>query len=157
MATKKRGQAYPPDEDAEQAANVLDFIDTHGSPKGTKLVSYDGYEVPLPPRVTEVLREALESYSEGLEVIVAPKESSLSTQVAAEMLGISRPTVVRLVESGVLPYSMRGKHRRISLIDILEYRDNMRVDRAKALDQMVRETEETGGYEATIDFPSQTR
>lgn len=70
--------------------------------------------------------------------------------------GISRPTLVRLLEDGEIPYSMRGRHRRVLLNDVLAYREQARGERRQILDAMVNSGEEAGLYDATAE-PRRTR
>jgi excisionase family DNA binding protein len=62
----------------------------------------------------------------------------LTTQEAADLLNVSRPTLVRLLTDGEIPYTMRGRHRRVMLRDILDYRDRTRRERRIPADQIDR-------------------
>ena len=81
----------------------------------------DGTAVPLPDELAEVLLRAAEAFAHGAAVTLAPHERTLTTQEAADLLGVSRPTVVRLLEHGAIPYDQPGSHRRIKLDDVLEH------------------------------------
>ena len=63
------------------------------------------------------------------------------------MLNVSRPTVVKLIDDGVLTSRKVGSHRRITLADLLAYRDDMIARRRAVLDQMSRDAEELGLYD----------
>lgn len=78
---------------------------------------------------------------------MAPLAQRLTTQEAADLLGISRPTMVKLLDDGKLPFEQPGRHRRIRLDDLLTYRDERRRERGKALDELVRQTDELGLYD----------
>ncbi len=69
----------------------------------------------------------------GQGVTVIPQNALLTTQEAAGLLGISRPTLVRLLEDGEMPYEQRGRHRRIMLSDLLTYQQKMRQQRRESL------------------------
>lgn len=71
----------------------------------------------------------------------------LSTSEAADILGVSRPTLVRLLESGEMPFEQPGRHRRVRLADVLAYRERVRRRRAAGLDRMVAAAEDAGLYE----------
>ena len=71
----------------------------------------------------------------------------LTTGQAADILGVSRPTVVKLVDEGVLPAQRVGTHRRLRAEDVLAYRDRTRQGRRAALDELTRISEELGLYE----------
>jgi excisionase family DNA binding protein len=76
--------------------------------------------------------------SQGLAITVAPQHTVLTTGQAADLLGVSRPTLVRLLEAGEIPFNKPGRHRRIRLGDLLAYQQRARRARAVGLDEMVR-------------------
>jgi excisionase family DNA binding protein len=85
---------------------------------------------------------------------VAPHQTVLSTSEAAQLLGVSRPTLVRLLESGEIPFDKPSRHRRIRLADLLAFQQRSRRRRASLLDQMVADAEEAGVYKpASNDAP----
>lgn len=71
----------------------------------------------------EVLAEVAKQMRAGNAISVVPYAMMLSTQEAAEMLGISRPTLIRLLEQREIPYDKPNRHRRVKLADVLEYRE----------------------------------
>jgi excisionase family DNA binding protein len=77
-------------------------------------------------------------------------------QEAADMLGVSRPTLVKLVEAGELPYEQRGRHRRLLLTDVLDYQQRARADRGRRLDELADQAGELDLYSATAT-PRSTR
>ncbi|MCZ2829788.1 helix-turn-helix domain-containing protein [Modestobacter sp. VKM Ac-2986] len=78
---------------------------------------------PLPAELVEVLQLAAAALAEGRPVTLSCHEPVLSTQQAAVLLGVSRPTLVRLLDSGVIPYDQPRRHRRVRLADLLAYQD----------------------------------
>ncbi|HJP78745.1 MAG TPA: helix-turn-helix domain-containing protein [Pseudonocardiaceae bacterium] len=100
-----------------------------------------------------MLREVVQAMSYGLAVTVAPHQTVVTTSEAAQMLGISRPTLVRLLEAGEIPFEQPGRHRRIRLADVLAYQARARRARAAHLDEMVRVSEEDGFYELPTGGP----
>jgi excisionase family DNA binding protein len=93
----------------------------------------------------------------GRGVTVIPQNALLTTQEAAELLGISRPTLLRLLEDGEIPHEQRGRHRRVMLADLLAYQASMRRERREALDRTAQEGRAVGLYEATAGPPPRTR
>jgi excisionase family DNA binding protein len=87
--------------------------------------------------------------SEGLAISIAPHNTMLTTQEAADLLNISRPTLVRLLAEGEMPHTMRGRHRRVLLRDVLDYQERTRQARRRTLDRMAAEAEEDGLYDLT--------
>ncbi|GAA0306055.1 hypothetical protein GCM10009528_24110 [Kineococcus aurantiacus] len=84
----------------------------------------------MPPELAVALREAVHALAHGEAVTLTPHEALLTTQEAADVLGVSRPTLVRLLESGALPYTKPGVHRRVRLEDVLDYAESHRSARA---------------------------
>ena len=83
----------------------------------------------------------------GRAITVAPLAQRLTTQEAADLLGASRPTLVKLLDQGEIPYERPGRHRRVLLVDVLDYQDRCRRVRAGALDELVARTEDLGLYD----------
>jgi excisionase family DNA binding protein len=86
-----------------------------------------------------------------MAISIAPHNTMLTTQEAADLLNISRPTLVRLLADGEIPHTMRGRHRRVLLRDILDYSERTRTERRRDLDQMAAAAEDDGLYEITLD------
>ncbi|MDQ3306096.1 MAG: excisionase family DNA-binding protein [Actinomycetota bacterium] len=97
--------------------------------------------------MTEALAEILEAAADGERALVLRSPEELTTEQAAAVLGVSRPTVVRLVESGTLPARMVGTHRRLSLGNVLAHREASAKRRSEALEEMTREAEELELYD----------
>jgi excisionase family DNA binding protein len=110
------------------------------------IVAPDGMLVHLPSAVYEVLSQVISAMRAGRAITVAPLAQRLTTQEAADLLGISRPTLIKLLEDGKIPFEQPGRHRRIRLDDLLAYRDRRRKERSDALDELVGQTEAMGLY-----------
>ncbi len=76
-----------------------------------------------------------------------PEEQQLTTQRAAELLGMSRPYLIQLLDAGEMPYHLVGKHRRIALDHVLAYAKRRAEGRRAALDKMARDAFESGLYD----------
>lgn len=87
------------------------------------MVASDGESVELPDRLADVLDDAAEGLAAGEDVRVLRSEALLTTTQAAKILGLSRPTLVRLLDLGEITYAQPGTHRRLKLSDVLAYRD----------------------------------
>ncbi len=103
--------------------------------------------VHLPPAVYDVLSQVITAMRAGRAITVAPLAQRLTTQEAADLLGISRPTMIKLLDDGKLPFEQPGRHRRIRLDDLLAYRDERRRGRSEALDELARQTDALGLYD----------
>lgn len=112
-----------------------------------RIITEHGTVLDLPQTVLEALAEFLEAAADGERSMVLRSPEDLTTEQAAAILGVSRPTVVRLVEAGKLPARLVGTHRRLALGDVLAYREITAEKRRVALDEMAREAEELGLYD----------
>jgi excisionase family DNA binding protein len=121
------------------------------------LVDTDGRRMELPPAVFEALRQVVLAMSEGLGVTIAPHHAMLTTQEAADFLGISRPTLVRILQDGEIAYQKPGRHRRVMLSDLVEYQATISRRRREALQELVDGADTDGLYEATSGPPVPTR
>ncbi|WP_189157398.1 helix-turn-helix domain-containing protein [Lentzea pudingi] len=126
---------------------------TRSGNEAAALVAPDGTNLPLPPEIFDVLREVVFAMSRGLAITVAPQHTVLTTSEAAHLLGVSRPTLVRLLEAGEIPYEQPNRHRRVRLADLLAYQDRSRRARGAGLDEMVRDGEDSGLYDLPLDTP----
>lgn len=125
--------------------------------KGPTLTSSDGRTLELPGPIFEALHQVLSAMALGQAVTIIPQNKLLTTQEAADFLGVSRPTLVKMLEAGELPYELRGRHRRIRLADLLDYQEASRRERDEALVGIVSSGEQAGIYEKTAGSPPVTR
>ena len=98
--------------------------------------------VTLPSRAIELLLEGLEELGKGNGIQLFPIEAELTTQQASELLNLSRPYVVRLLDEGKIPSTRVGTHRRVRLRDLMAYKKKSDADRAKAMKSLVAEAQE---------------
>lgn len=115
-----------------------------------RLVIDDEAPIDLPEPLGEVLAEAVSILGQGQAVAIAAQNAELTTGEAAELLGVTRPTVVKLMEDGVLPFTRPNSSRRVPLQDVLAYKESRKQTRRKILDQMTAEAMDTGIYQADI-------
>lgn len=107
---------------------------------GLGLILSDGTHVQLPEQIRAVLRDAATAMATGRAVSITPINTVLTTQQAAELLGVTRPTLVRLLESGAIPFTQPGRHRRVQLADLVGYQARQRADRRAELSKMTTDT-----------------
>lgn len=133
----------PDDCDRDVFAYLEQRLRTHR----LRLVDPDGQEDALPEEVRDTLRKFARLLKEENAVVVSGVDKDLTTQQAALFLGVSRPTVVKLLDDGEIPYTRPGKHRRIRLNDLNEYRERVYRERKQAVTELTRMSEEMGGYD----------
>ncbi|WP_103063749.1 helix-turn-helix domain-containing protein [Actinomyces qiguomingii] len=138
-----------PPEDLEPMLDLSRFLDQVREP--AVLVGPDGQTVGLPMEVYRILSDVVHAMSQGRAITVAPVDQMLTTQEAADFLGISRPTLVNLLESGRLPFERPtgSRHRRVRLADVVEYQRQSAQEHSDTLDAMTREAVESGLYDDT--------
>jgi excisionase family DNA binding protein len=140
-----------PPADLEPMLELSRFLDQHGQPAA--LLGPDGEQVPLPMEVYQLLISVVHALGEGKAITLAPVSQRLTTQQAADVLGVSRPTLVKLLDEGHIAYEQPsdGRHRRVRLSDVLEYRDRRRSARRSVLAGMTQDAVSDGLYEASAD------
>ncbi|MGA2328583.1 MAG: excisionase family DNA-binding protein [Bryobacteraceae bacterium] len=115
-----------------------------------RLVGPDGREIAIPEPVHELLLMILKDLQAGKAISVVPEHQQLTTQRAANILGVSRPFLVKLVENGDVPFHMVGSHRRIYLRDLLDYKRRRDAARHGAINEMARSEMEAGTYDTVV-------
>ena len=138
--------------EVESAAALLRRIDgLHGAARPAQLVGPDGTTVEIPASVFSGLRLVAQAIASGRAVIVAPQDLELTSQQAADLLHVSRPHLIKLLDLGELPYHRTSDdpaaHRRIMLRDVVDYRARRRAKRRERLRELTRASQEAeGGY-----------
>jgi len=115
-----------------------------------RLVGPDGREIAIPEPVHELLLMILKDLQAGKAISVVPEHQQLTTQRAANILGVSRPFLVKLVENADVPFHMVGSHRRIYLRDLLDYKRRRDAARHGAINEMARSEMEAGTYDTVV-------
>lgn len=105
-------------------------------------------KIIIPFRALKLLGDILKSMSEGKPISIVPVATEVTTQKAAEILGCSRPHLVKLLEEGIIPFTKVGKHRRIMFDDMVQYKQKMKADQKKHLIDLMNADEETGLYDS---------
>lgn len=112
-----------------------------------RVVAGDGTEVEFPDELVPALLQIVEAMQAGLAVTVAPHNLTLSTQEAADLLRVSRTTLVRLLETGAIAFDKPNKHRRVRMDDLMEYRRRQRQAADQALSDMVADGQRFALYD----------
>lgn len=115
--------------------------------KTARLTGFDGHNIEIPSDLVEALLLIVHQLQTGNGVSIAALRAEVTTAEAADLLNVSRPFVIKLLESGAMPFRKVGTHRRVRLIDVLEYRDRQDAVAKAALNDMVRQAERHGLYD----------
>src|SRR5260370_12430707 len=107
---------FPP-ENLSVLLDLVSFLKHHSEPGF--LLGSDGERARLPEEVYRLLMRVVAAMHDGTAITVIPQARRLTTQEAADILGVSRPTLVKLLEQGKIPYEQPGRHRRIRLSVLL--------------------------------------
>jgi excisionase family DNA binding protein len=147
-ASNRRPPQFPTDEEivqAKEASRQLARLlpEDHGS---LRLVTDDNQHemISIPPGALRLFMEVLTQLGQGRAVTILPKKVELTTQEVADYLNVSRPYVVKLVESGKLPARTVGTRRRVAIEDLIKFDESDRKRRRVALDAIVQIDRELG-------------
>ncbi len=98
--------------------------------------------IELPAGAVALLMDILEAMAAGRGITLMPENAELTTVEAAEILNVSRPYLIKLLEEGHIPYRKVGTHRRVRLDDVMRYRTAIDQTREVVLDHLVAEAQE---------------
>lgn len=103
--------------------------------------------VTIPKKALSLLIDILSNMAEGKSITLIASDVEVSTQQAANTLNISRPHLVKLLEQGEIPHRKVGRHRRIQLEDLIEYKNKLKKNRRKNLDFLAEQAQDLNlGY-----------
>lgn len=144
LTRPQQSRTYLPEREREELlafAQAINGIDTAvGKPGQAMLVGPDGVQRPIPTELFLVLEQAATLLALGDGVTIMPNAAKLTTQEAADFLGISRPTLVKLLEGGAIPFETVGRHRRVTLRDVVHYQEHARAERRATLRDIAKDS-----------------
>lgn len=110
-------------------------------------IRINNMDIAIPGEVFSLLSDILSHMANGKPVSVIPVETKITTQQAADLLHVSRPFLVKLIEKGEIPFFKVGSHRRLLLKDVLEYEERQKNIRKKQLAFLSRQAQDLNmGY-----------
>ncbi len=104
-------------------------------------------KIKIPLIALKLLAKILKETSKGKPISIVPIATEMTTQAAAELLGCSRPHLVKLLEEGKISFTKVGKHRRIRYEDVINYKKKMKAEQKRLLIEIMKSDEETGLYD----------
>ncbi len=105
-------------------------------------------KIRIPLKALKFLSTILRALSEGRPVSILAGATEMTTQSAAEMLGCSRPFLIRILEDGKIPFTKVGRHRRIKVEDVLQYKKQMKAEQKTLLIDIMKGDEASGLYDS---------
>ncbi len=135
MATRTE-PTLPSAEEAILAREVSRALEQHPDDHSVRLLVDEKTALELPQSATGLLLEILRQMAAGNAVTLIPTEAEVTTQQAADLLNVSRPYLVGLIDNGTLPARMVGNQRRLPLKAVLQYRVDTQAKRRPVLDEM---------------------
>ena len=141
----------PPTTEASELASValrtLTTLTQRDGQRSAVTLRSDGSEgesltVTIPIEAFKLLVEILSQMANGNAVTVMPFHAELTSQQAAAMLNVSRPYLVRLLDKGEIPFRKVGTHRRVRLVDLLEYKRRDDEARTAIVDELVADAQD---------------
>jgi len=118
----------------------------HGADGGPTLVGADGEAIELPPSAFRLLHGLVHQLARGRAVSLVPVEKELTTQQAADILNVSRPYLVQLLDQGEIPHFKTGRHRRVRFDDLMAFKERRDAERRTALRELTQLNQELGLY-----------
>jgi excisionase family DNA binding protein len=143
-ATSGRG---PLAADASERDTLGEVERLMAAEQAPKLVGAEGQAVELPETVVALLRQLVHDLARERAVTVVVVGRELTTQQAADILNVSRPYLIKLLEQGEIPFTMVGTHRRIPVGELLAYKRRRDERRRAGLAELTQMSQDFGMYD----------
>jgi len=134
----------------ESSRTLSAYLQTRAETQQIEIVDDKGaaHAVRIPVSALRLLVEVLTEIGEGNAVSIIPIHAELTTQEAADVLNVSRPFLVQLLERGEIPFHKVGTHRRVRYQDVIAYKERIDAERCKVLDALAEQAQTLKmGYE----------
>lgn len=144
----KAGSAVPSQEEAilaQQTNQLLHNLDTDKAYRFQVIQDDEpGDIVEIPPSAMQLIMQILNEIGKGNSVALTPVHTEITTQQAADILNVSRPYLIQLLENEEIPYRKVGTHRRLRFQDVLAYKQAIDAKRLQALNELSAYDQELG-------------
>lgn len=155
MTTTELNRTMLPDEKEIAAAvesrrQLAAFLSTKLETQRIEILDDEqrSHTVQLPASALRLLDEILSELAMGNAVQVVPIHAELTTQEGADLLNVSRPHLVKLLDESVIPHTKVGRHRRVKFADLMDYKQRRTAESRQAMDELAAQAQELGmGYE----------
>ncbi len=138
-------------QEADSIRQLENILNLQGSQ--AKLVGANGEAITIPGSVYQVLRQVVHAMALGQAISIAPQEQEMTTQQAADILNVSRPYLIKLLEQGEIPCIKVGTHRRVRSQDLMTYKQQRDIKRREGLKEMSQFLQNEGFYdEESFEF-----
>jgi len=121
-------------------------LESNGDVQYFEVMGKDGeiHKVQLPSSAVQLMIEVLTQLGQGNSVNITPIHAELTTQEAADLLNMSRPTFIKLLDEGTLPHTRTGNRRKVAFVDVIAYKQSLDQQRLDALDELSALDQEMG-------------
>lgn len=126
------GERLPTAEEVDSAAGAMMAIETNRDADGSLTIG----DAKLSPSLVDLMSDLFSIVARGETVTLVPLSRQLTTQEAADLLNVSRPFLIKLIDQGALPCEMVGTHRRVALKNVLTYKATRTAGRRTAMAEM---------------------
>lgn len=133
---------------SESYAALAAVIEQLNSEQAEIEIEETSEKIKIPLSALKLLGDILKAMGQGKLISVVPIAAEVTTQAAAEILGCSRPHLVKLLEDGKIAFTKVGKHRRIKFDDIIRYKNQMKEQQKQNIIDIMNSDEETGLYDS---------
>lgn len=136
-----------PPKNKEELNEIIELVKKISNMDKFIMTKADGEAIVLPQVVSQVLYEIITILSQGGSMTIIPMDKELTTQQAADILNVSRPYLVKLLENDIIPYHKTGTHRKILMKDLIVYKHQVSKKRKAKLSEMIDLSQELGLYD----------
>lgn len=140
------GNRLPSAEDRQIANQLRQILAAHKAGEAHLQVfdpaTKKSVDITLTLAMSDLFIQLLRYVGSGNAVTLLPIQQMLTTQQAADLLDVSRPYLIKLIEKGDIAHSMVGRHRRVKAEDVLAYKSARDKSRAEALDELISDSKD---------------
>ena len=143
MVTRQRPPTSQESTLARTSRQLLSRYAQENQPLTLRVIDADQAEpIELPAGAVAMLMDILDAMAAGRGITLIPENAELTTVEAADILNVSRPFLIKLLEEGQIPYRKVGRHRRVRLEDVVNYKKAIDREREEVLDQLAADAQQ---------------